>query len=418
MSKAQAQSVSLQKTLSLPQIVSLYIGAVIGSGILLIPGLAAEMAGPASIVAWVVMSLLVIPMAVTMGLLSASHPSAGGVSHFVRLAYGDRFGNLVGWFFLLSVPIGAPILAVTGARYIAVLFQLSDLQVYGIAALILLAVLVMNWVGLHVAGKIQTIVVALILAILILAIIAALPHASAANFTPFAPNGWFSVLQAAGLLFWCFIGWEAVTHLSEEFVEPEKNAIRGVVWSAGLVALLYFGIAFATVATHSYGNGLSEASLSVMIQLSLGPVGGWIVGFTALFICIATANAYVGAASRIAYALANEGSAPRWFGILHANYRTPIGGLGFLTLCFLIVLTVLWSGTVSLAQLIQLPNATFFATYIGGCLAGVRLLKHNRFGRISAWISLVVTLGLYPFLGWSALYPVVILILYMVWKRK
>ncbi|RNB91128.1 amino acid permease [Brevibacillus fluminis] len=418
MSKAQAQPISLQKTLSLPQIVSLYIGAVIGSGILLIPGLAAEMAGPASIVAWVVMSLLVIPMAVTMGLLSASHPSAGGVSHFVRLAYGDRFGNLVGWFFLLSVPIGAPILAVTGARYIAVLFQLSDLQVYGIAALILLAVLVMNWVGLHVAGKIQTIVVALILAILILAIIAALPHTSAVNFTPFAPNGWFSVFQAAGLLFWCFIGWEAVTHLSEEFVEPEKNAIRGVVWSAGLVALLYFGIAFATVATHSYGNGLSEASLSVMIQLSLGPVGGWIVGFTALFICIATANAYVGAASRIAYALANEGSAPRWFGILHTKYRTPIGGLGFLTLCFLIVLTVLWSGTVSLAQLIQLPNATFFATYIGGCLAGVRLLKQNRFGRISAWISLIVTLGLYPFLGWSALYPVVILILYMVWKRK
>lgn len=418
MSNTQAQTVSLQKTLSLPQIISLYIGAVIGSGILLIPGLAAEMAGPASIVAWIVMSFLVIPMAVTMGLLSASHPSAGGVSHFVRLAYGDRFGNLVGWFFLLSVPIGAPILAVTGAKYVAVLFQLSNLQVYGIAGLILLSVLIMNWIGLHVAGKIQTVVVTLILAILVLAIIAAIPHAASSNFTPFVPNGWFSVIQAAGLLFWCFIGWEAVTHLSEEFVEPEKNAIRGVLWSAGLVALLYFGIAFATVATHSYGNGLSEASLSVMIQLSLGPVGGWIVTFTALFICIATANAYVGAASRIAYALAKEGSAPRWFGILHAKYRTPIGGLGFLTVCFLIVLSVLASGTITLAQLIQLPNATFFATYIGGCLAGVRLLKGSRSGQLCAWISLLVTLALYPFLGWSALYPVLILVLYLLWKWR
>jgi amino acid efflux transporter len=353
-----------------------------------------------------------------MGLLSASHPSAGGVSHFVRLAYGDRFGNLVGWFFLLSVPIGAPILAVTGAKYVAVLFQLSNLQVYGIAGLILLSVLIMNWVGLHVAGKIQTVVVTLILAILVLAIIAAIPHAASSNFTPFVPNGWFSVFQAAGLLFWCFIGWEAVTHLSEEFVEPEKNAIRGVLWSAGLVALLYFGIAFATVATHSYGNSLSEASLSVMIQLSLGPVGGWIVAFTALFICIATANAYIGAASRIAYALAKEGSAPRWFGILHARYRTPIGGLGFLTVCFLIVLSVLASGTITLAQLIQFPNATFFATYIGGCLAGVRLLKGSRSRQLCAWISLLVTLALYPFLGWPALYPVLILVLYLLWKWR
>lgn len=418
MSKASAPAASLRKTLSLPQIVALYIGAVIGSGVLLIPGLAAEMAGPASIIAWVVMSLLVIPMAVTMGLLSASHPNAGGVSHFVRLAYGDRFGDLVGWFFLLSVPIGAPILAVTGAHYVTVLFSLGEWQVYGIAALILLAVLIMNRFGLHVAGKVQTVVVSLILAILLLALAAGLPHVSSSNFTPFAPNGWISVIQTAGLLFWCFIGWEAVTHLSEEFVDPKKNAIRGVLWSAGLVALLYFGIAFVTVGTHSYGKGITEASLSIMVQLSLGHAGGWIVAITALFICIATANAYVSAASRIAYALAKEGSAPRWFGKLDPKRQTPVGGLAFLTLCFAIVLSVLASGVITLAELIQFPNATFFATYIGGCFAGVRLLKDSLTGRTSAWISLIVTLLLYPFLGWSALYPFAITALYMLWNRR
>lgn len=90
---------AFQEILSLPQIVALYVGAVVGSGILLIPGLTAELAGPASILAWLVMSILVLPMAITMGLLSARHPHSGGVSHFVRLAYGDRFGNAVGWFF-------------------------------------------------------------------------------------------------------------------------------------------------------------------------------------------------------------------------------------------------------------------------------------------------------------------------------
>lgn len=408
MSNTSVKSGDLQQTLSFPQIVALYIGAVIGSGILLIPGLAAQIAGPASIIAWLVMSVLVVPMAITMGLLAARYPHAGGVSHFVRLSYGDRLGNMVGWFFLSSVPIGAPILAITGSKYVAVLFNWSDLQVFALAGLILLSVLLMNIVGLQIAGKVQTIVVSMILAILLLAIATSIPHGTAANFTPFVPHGWHSVVQAAGLLFWCFIGWEAVTHLSAEFVDPQKNAIRGVLWSSGIVALLYFGVAFMTVATHSYGDGLSEASLSVMVQLSLGKTGGWIVAITALFICIATANAYVSAAARTAYALAKEEIAPKWFGKLHPTYQTPIGGLGFLSICFLIVFAVLYSGIIDLAQLIALPNATFFATYIGGCLAGVRLLRDHRFGKMAAWISLLVTGGLYPFLGWSALYPLVI----------
>ncbi|CAM3265388.1 APC family permease [Brevibacillus invocatus] len=408
MEKGVASSPGLSKTLGLTQIVALYIGSVLGSGVLLIPGLAAEKAGPASIVAWLLMSVLVLPMAITMGLLSARFPSAGGVSTFVRTAYGDRFGNMVGWFFLLSVPIGAPILSVTGAHYLAVLFQWGELQVYLCAGLILLTVLGMNVIGLHVAARVQTIVVSLILSILILAVIAAIPHTSAEHFVPFAPNGWLSVIQAAVLMFWCFIGWEAVTHLSEEFVDPSKNAIRGVLWSAGIVALLYFGVAFMTVATHSYGVGISAASLSVMIQLSLGPVGGWIVAITALFICIATANAYVGAASRIAFALSQENIAPRWFGKLHPKYQTPTGGLLFLAMCFVLVLTTLYLGLIDLSRLIELPNSTFIATYIGGCLAGVKLLRDNRVGRIASWTSLIFTAGLYPFLGWSALYPLAI----------
>ncbi|MFD2371057.1 APC family permease [Brevibacillus sp. GCM10020057] len=415
---SRAETTALAKTLGLPQIVALYVGAVIGSGVLLIPGLAAEKAGPASILAWLFMSVLVVPMAITMGLLSARFPSAGGVSTFVRNAYGDRFGNMVGWFFLLSVPMGAPILSVTGANYLAVLLHWGEAQTYATAALILIAVLTMNVFGMNVAARVQTIVVSLIITILILAVVAALPHATTANFVPFAPNGWYSVIQAAGLLFWCFIGWEAVTHLSEEFVDPAKNAIRGVLWSAGLVALLYFSVAFMTVATHSYGNGISAASLSVMIQLTLGPAGGWIVAVTALFICIATANAYVGAASRIAYSLAQENVAPHWFGILHAKYRTPVGGLLFLALCFIVVLCILYFGWIDLATLIELPNASFIATYIGGCLAGVRLLCDSRIGRLAAVTSLLVTAGLYPFLGWSALYPIAIACVSLLWERR
>lgn len=419
MSEAAASSAGLRKVLKLPQIIALYIGSVIGSGILLIPGMAAEVAGPASILAWLIMSILVVPMAVTMGLLASKYPSAGGVSHFAKLAFGPQYGNLVGWFFLLSVPLGGPVLAVTGAQYIGVLLHFGHDQVYAAAAVLVMLPIILNLFGLKLAGKVQTAVIAMILAILLLAVFAAVPHQSAEYFTPFAPHGWLSVAQAAGLLFWCFIGWEAVTHLSSEFVDPEKDAIRGVLWSAGIVAVLYFAVAYFTIATGSYGGAASAASLSLMVQLSLGEAGGWVVAFAALFICFAAHNAYSSAAARIAYTLAKEGAAPRAFGAVSRRFGTPVGGMLFIAAGSLVTLSLLYSGTVSLAQLIQWPNATFVATYIAGCLAGVRLLKGSKLGKAAALTSLASTLCLYPFLGWSALYPPVIAaIVYVIHRRK
>ncbi|MGF7034201.1 amino acid efflux transporter [Paenibacillus mucilaginosus] len=395
----------MRPSLGLPQIVALYLGSVIGSGILLIPGLAAEQAGPASILAWLAMSVLVVPMAVTMGWLAARHPGPGGVSHFVRLAYGAPYGNLTGWFFLLSVPLGGPVLAVTGARYLAVLLHWNAEQVYLTAAVIVLLPLLLNVYGLHLAGRLQTVVVAVILGVLVLSVTAAVPHVDTARLTPFMPHGPLSVVQAAGLMFWCFIGWEAVTHLSGEFVDPRRNAVRGILWSAGIVALVYLAVAFTTVATGSYGGENSAASLSLMVQRSLGAAGGWAVAVAALFICLAAHNAYSSAASRTAYALAQEGAAPKWLGALHPRYGTPVGGLLFIAAGSMAALLLLYSEAVSLAELIALPNAAFIATYIGGCMAGVRLLRDGRWGRRCAGLSLAAVLALYPFLGWPALFP-------------
>ncbi|MFD0589510.1 APC family permease [Paenibacillus sp. GCM10027627] len=408
----------LKPVLKLPQIVALYIGSVVGSGILLIPGMAAEIAGPASILAWLAMSVLVVPMGVTMGLLASKYPSSGGVAHFAKLAFGAHYGRLVGWFFLLSVPLGGAVLTLTGANYIGIVLNWGNDQIYTAAALLTIVPLLLNVFGLKLAGKVQTVVIVSIIAILLLAICAAIPYQSAQNFTPFVPNGWLSVVKAAGLLFWCFIGWEAVTHLSSEFVDPERDAIRGVLWSAGIVALLYFAVAYFTIATGSYVGEGSAASLSVMVQLALGKAGGWIVAIAALFICFATHNAYFSAASRVAYTLAKDGAAPKMLGLLHRRYGTPVGGLLFVGGGSLLTLVLLYSKVVTLAQLIEWPNATFIAIYIAGCLAGVRLLKGHKFGRACAFISLGSTLCLYPFLGWSALYPPAIAVIVYLFHCK
>ncbi|MDR3586979.1 MAG: amino acid permease [Desulfosporosinus sp.] len=400
---------NLKGTIGLPQAIALYIGAVLGSGVLIVPGLAAEIAGPASLLAWGLMTLLVLPLALTMGLLSAKFPNAGGVSHFVTLAFGPQAGSLVGWFFLMSVPIGAPVAALTGAGYMTVAMGWGDSARVALAAGMLAIGLLTNLIGMKVVGQVQIAVVLAIVSVLVLAIIGAVPHIDSVNFTPFMPHGWVSVGRSAALMFWCFIGWEAVSHLSEEFLDPQRAAIKGVTIAAVIVGVLYFLTALATVGTHSYHTAGSDASLVLVISKLLGPWGALVAGLTGVFICTATIIAYTGATSRLAYALARKGDAPRWMGILSKRFGTPTGGIGFLALCFGAVLSLYGSGLISLTTLIQFPNATFILTYLGGCAAGIRLLKGSRWGVGICWLSFLSTAVIFPFVGWAVLYPLVII---------
>src|SRR6476646_7476561 len=84
------------------------VGAVLGTGVISLPALGAQVAGPASLVAWVALVLLSVPLATTFAALGARYPDAGGVSTYVRRAFGDRAATTVGYTFYFAVPVGAP----------------------------------------------------------------------------------------------------------------------------------------------------------------------------------------------------------------------------------------------------------------------------------------------------------------------
>jgi len=400
--------------LRLPQIVALYTGAVLGSGILILPGLAAELAGPASLLAWGLMAVLVVPMALTMGLLSARFPDAGGVSSFVTKAFNPRIGSLIGWFFLLSVVVGAPVLALTGAGYLCAAAGLGDTFRLLIAIAMLSTGIILNYTGMKITGQVQVAVVMTTIIVLIVTIAGSFPAIEPSNFTPFMPYGWESVGHASAVLFWCFIGWEAISHISGEFENPQRDAIRGTLIAAAIISILYFLTAFVVVGTHSYGLTLSDVSLIHIIKTSFGQSGAVVAGVAALFICMAPAIAYIGAASRLACSLATNGFAPRLLARKSEKYHSPLGGLLFLAGCFAILLLVFSTRIVSLSTLIQVPSGTFILTYIGGCAAGIVLLKGNRWGVIISVISLILTSAIFLFVGYAILYPIAITVIWCI----
>ncbi len=408
-------------TLRLPHIVALYVGSVLGCGILILPGLAADLAGPGSLISWITIIILALPIALTMGLLSAQYPNDGGVSYFVSRAFNTDIGSLIGWFFLLSGIIGVPVLALTGAGYICAAFGFSECMRILIAAGIIALGIVLNYIGMRITSQVQIIVVSSTIIILIWAFLGSYQAVSIENFYPVIPNGWFSIGQATTLLFWSYIGWEAVTHIAEEFEDPKRDVVRGTLIASVIIGILYFLSAFVVVGTHTYGPGISEVSLLYVIRISFGTLGTLFIGITAFLVCIAPSIAYISAASRLSYSLAVTGYAPRYLARLSPRFYTHIGGLHFLTVCFAGILIVYGTHLFSITTLIQLPNATFILTYLGGCAAGVVLLKDSRLGVFVSVLSLVMTMVLFLFVSWAVLFPLTITAcwgLYIVHRKK
>src|ERR1700761_9374267 len=106
-------------SLSVMQGAALYVGAGLGTGVIALPALAAKAAGPASLIAWLGLVLLSVPLAATFAALGARYPDAGGVSTYARRAFGPRAAAVVGWCFYASAPVGAPAAALFAGSYVA-----------------------------------------------------------------------------------------------------------------------------------------------------------------------------------------------------------------------------------------------------------------------------------------------------------
>src|SRR5947209_16669132 len=190
----------LHRVLTLRHAVAIYVSSLLGSGIFVIPGLAARIAGPASIISWILLSLASYPFAYTFAKLSARNPESGGIYAFARDGIGLRAGAATAWLFLAWAVLGALAATVAAASYLAFVFPLNRLGIYLAAAGILILAFVVNYVGIRFTGRVQLATVAAILVALVIAVVASAPRVRPANYTPFLPSGLGSIGTAAALI--------------------------------------------------------------------------------------------------------------------------------------------------------------------------------------------------------------------------
>jgi len=398
----------LRRTISWPQGAALTIGAVLGSGVLILPVETAVLAGPASLVGWLLMGLFAVPLAMTMGSLGAAYPDAGGIASYARKAFGPEAGTITGWLFMGTVPVGAPIAALIGGNYIGQVFSLNYWQVSLIAALMLGFALFFNYRGINLTGKVQMGIVAAIAAILTAAVLAAFPAVEKGLFTPFAPHGWFPVGVSMTILFWAFVGWEMIVHLAEEFKNPARDIPLSLSVSLGLIIALYLSVAFVTVGTGAYLEPSNVAALASMVAKGWGPRAGAITAVLGFLVCYGTIHTYVAGFSRLVYAQSRQGDFPVFFSRLHPRFQTPHRVLAALAPVFFIVLALNYHFKFNLNTLMQWPCAIFIALYIIGMASALRILPQKGGRRYWALISLIMCLGVYSFTGWAGVYPFIL----------
>jgi amino acid efflux transporter len=375
----------LQRMLSTRSGTALYVGAVLGPGVLLIPALAAEAAGPASVLAWVGLLALSAPLAITFAALGVRHPEAGGTAAYARAAFGPRAGAVTGWWFLAGVVIGAPAVALIGGFYVAELLGAGREAAVGAAAAMILAVTLSNALGLRATARVQLGLAGLLAALLLVAVVTALPESRADHWTPFAPHGWTAIGTAASLLMLSFIGWEAVSHLAGELADPARQLPRAIFAALAIVVVLYLGLAAATVGVLGTAAP-SDVPLADLMAAGLGEPGRTVTAVLAVLLTTGTMNAYVAAAIRLAGALADEGSAPR-------PLARPAVALALFVAVGAAVLAPLGADLLGLEALVRATNAAFIAVYVIATAAGFRLLAGvPRWAAGSACAAVVVVL--------------------------
>jgi amino acid efflux transporter len=133
---------------------ALYVGAVLGTGIIALPAIAADVAGPASLVAWAVLALLSAPLAVTFAALGARYPDAGGVATYARLAFGESAAAVVGWCFYFAIPLGAPAAALWAGAYVVGALGGGTTTIAVTSPALMVVVPLANWFGARLTGRV------------------------------------------------------------------------------------------------------------------------------------------------------------------------------------------------------------------------------------------------------------------------
>ncbi|HET7698112.1 MAG TPA: amino acid permease [Vicinamibacterales bacterium] len=361
----------LKRVMGAGDLIMLAIGAVIGAGIFSSIGTAAAGetlptgeivrygAGPALIFSFILLGVVCGLAGLCYAELASMIPQAGSAYAYSYATLGELIAWIIGWDLILEYAVGNIAVAIAWSGYFNSLLSgfgivlpewlthgyrtallSSNPEIHGLlqtapriagipvllnipAALIVLAITWLLYIGVRESTRANNAMVAVKLIVLAVFIVLGGMHIDTANYTPFAPNGWRGIHQGAAIVFFAYIGFDAISTAAEETKNPQRNMPIGILGGLAICTLIYVIVGIVATGLVPYTELKAADPLARALEVAGLPIASWFVAFGAVVSLTAVLLVFQYGQPRIFMAMARDGLLPAWASKIHPKYRTP-----------------------------------------------------------------------------------------------
>lgn len=379
--------VKLRQCLTAFDLTLLGIGAIIGAGIFVLTGVAAATrAGPGLVLSYVLAGAACAFSAIAYAELSSSIGGCGSAYGYAYVGFGEILAWLIGWDLLLEYSLCVSAVSVGWSGYFENVLQslhmglpatlahssfeggLLNLPAFSIIILLSMVLIL----GAKLSARFNNIMVVLKLSVILLFIYIAARHVDPNNWHPFLPFGLQGVVNGAALIFFAYIGFDAVSTAAEEAINPQRDLPIGIITSLAVCTLVYMIVTALLTGIMPYttlnvSSPISYALQQIGYRFMSGVISvGAITGLTTVML------AMLYGLTRIFLAMSRDGLLPNLFSKINARTHTPVR---IIVLCGIIISTI--SATIPIHELAELVNVGTLAAFVTVC-AGVMILRYTQ----------------------------------------
>lgn len=404
LAEAKSDNGGLKRNLSAANLVTLGIGAIVGTGIFVITGTAAaNYAGPALTLSFVISAIGCVMAGLCYAEFAAMIPVAGSVYSYSYTTMGEVLAWFIGWVLILEYLFACSSVAVGWSGYMTSLLTEWGISLppqlamatfdhteegwvatgsfFNFPAVFIVAIVSALLVGgIKQSALINNIIVVIKVSVILLFIAFGLSHIDLGNWTPYIPEntgqfgefGWSGILRGAGVVFYAYLGFDALSTAAQEAKNPQRDMPKGILISLSVCAILYIAVTAVLTGIVNY----KELDVAAPIALAIDQVGaslswlspliklGAIAGLSSVILVMMLGQ------SRIYYAISKDGLLPKFFSKVHSKHGVPHRAT-----IFACIVTVIFAGLFPLHVLSELVSIGTLLAFTVVCLSILVLRK-------------------------------------------